>query len=98
MSLSRRAASRILNRLYRVALALPHNDLSSGFRMYRSRVIEDVGPVAAEGLDALQEILVKAFSQGWKIQEVPLFYRQSRMWAKGRMTQDRKSTRLNSSH
>src|SRR5438445_33463 len=87
MSMSRRAASRILNRLYRTALALPHRDLSSGFRMYRGRVVEDVGPVKAEGLDALQEIVVKAFSQGWKIQEVPLFYRQSRMWAKGRMTQ-----------
>ncbi len=87
MSLSRRVASRVLNRLYRSALALPHRDLSSGFRMYRSAVLEDVGPVKAEGLDALQEILVKAFSQGWMIQEVPLFYRQSRMWAKGRMTQ-----------
>src|SRR5437016_8336658 len=55
--------------------------------MYRGRVVEDVGPVKAEGLDALQEIVVKAFSQGWKIQEVPLFYRQSRLWAKGRRTQ-----------
>src|SRR5437588_4884965 len=45
MSMSRRAASRILNRLYRTALALPHRDLSSGFRMYRGRVVEDVGPV-----------------------------------------------------
>src|SRR3989442_5175725 len=70
MSLSRRAASRILNRLYRTALALPHRDLSSGFRMYRARVLEDVGPVAAEGLDALQEVVVKAFSPGWTSQQV----------------------------
>src|SRR5919198_5727071 len=68
MPLSRRIASRTLNRLYRLALALPHQDLSSGFRMYRRTVIEDVGPVAAPGLDSLQEILVTAFSQGWKIQ------------------------------
>jgi dolichol-phosphate mannosyltransferase len=87
MPLSRRIASRALNRLYRLALALPHRDLSSAFRMYRRAVVEDVGPVSAPGLDSLQEILVKAFSQGWKIQEVPLFYRQSRMWTSGRFAE-----------
>jgi dolichol-phosphate mannosyltransferase len=87
MPLSRRIASRALNRIYRLTLALPHQDLSSGFRMYRRSVIEDVGPVGAAGLDSLQEILVKAFSQGWKIQEVPLFYRQSRMWTSGRFAE-----------
>lgn len=87
MPLSRRILSRALNRLYRTALALPHRDLSSGFRMYRRRVVDDVGPVSAEGLDALQEILVKAFSQGWKILEVPLFYRQPRGWTGGRLAE-----------
>src|SRR5437773_3313298 len=37
MPLSRRILSRALNRFYRAALALPYNDLSSGFRMYSSR-------------------------------------------------------------
>jgi dolichol-phosphate mannosyltransferase len=87
MPLSRRLASRALNRVYRLTLALPHEDLSSGFRMYGQRVIQDIGPVAASGLDSLQEILVKAFSQGWKIQEVPLFYRQSRTWTSGRFAE-----------
>src|SRR5205809_311088 len=87
MPLSRRILSRALNRLYRTTLALPHRDLSSGFRMYRRRVVDDVGPVSAEGLDALQEVLVKAFSQGWKILEVPLFYRQLRGWTGGRLAE-----------
>ena len=87
MPLLRRILSRTLNRLYRTALALPHRDLSSGFRMYRRAVLDDVGPVMAEGLDALQEVLVKAFSQGWKILEVPLFYRQLRGWTGGRMAE-----------
>jgi dolichol-phosphate mannosyltransferase len=87
MPLSRRIASRILNRIYRLTLSLPHRDLSSGFRMYRREVIDDVGPVRAGGLDSLQEILVRAFSQGWKIQEVPLFYRQSRTWTSGRFAE-----------
>src|SRR5438105_6474560 len=81
MSVSRKLASRVLNRVYRTTLALPYRDLSSGFRMYRRRVLEDIGPVSQEGLGALQELLVKAFSQGWTIREVPLFYHQSRGWA-----------------
>jgi dolichol-phosphate mannosyltransferase len=87
MPLSRRILSRMLNNLYRTALALPHRDLSSGFRMYRRTVLDDVGTVAADGLDSLQEILVKAYSQGWKIREVPLFYRQPRMWTSGRLAE-----------
>jgi dolichol-phosphate mannosyltransferase len=85
MPLSRRVASRLLNRLYRSALALPHRDLSSGFRMYLRRVLTDIGPIDADGLDSLQEILVKAFSQGWKIREVPLYYRAPRPWTGGRV-------------
>jgi dolichol-phosphate mannosyltransferase len=87
MPLSRRILSRALNRIYRTTLALPHSDLSSAFRMYSRAVLDDLGPVAAEGLDSLQEILVKAYSQGWKIGEVPLFYRQSRTWTSGRLAE-----------
>jgi ubiquinone/menaquinone biosynthesis C-methylase UbiE len=87
MPLSRRIASRGLNRLYRTTLALPHRDLSSAFRMYKRRVLDDIGPVEAEGLDALQEVLVKAVSQGWKIREVPMFYRAPRPWTGGRVAE-----------
>jgi dolichol-phosphate mannosyltransferase len=84
MPLTRRILSRTLNRIYRTTLALPHRDLSSAFRMYQRTVIEDIGPVSADGLDSLQEVLVKAHAQGWRIQEVPLFYRQPRAWTSGR--------------
>jgi dolichol-phosphate mannosyltransferase len=87
MPVSRRILSRTLNRLYRTTLALPHSDLSSAFRMYSRAVLADIGPVSADGLDSLQEILVKAYSQGWKIGEVPLFYRQSRTWTSGRLAE-----------
>jgi dolichol-phosphate mannosyltransferase len=87
MPLTRRIASRALNRVYRTALALPYQDLSSGFRMYGRRVVEDIGPVAADGLDSLQEVLVRAFAQGWSIAEVPLYYPQSRRWETGRMAE-----------
>src|ERR1041385_2925486 len=91
MPLSRRILSRALNRFYRAALALPYNDLSSGFRMYSRRVLEDIGPAEATGLDSLQEIVVKAFSQGWRVVEVPLYYPQARTWTPGRMAELGKS-------
>jgi len=84
MPWSRRVLSRTLNRVYRTALALPYHDLSSAFRMYRRSVLEDIGPAKADGLDALQELVVTAFSQGWRIVEVPLYYPQSRTWTSGR--------------
>jgi dolichol-phosphate mannosyltransferase len=87
MSIARRILSRLLNRMYRASLALPYHDLSSGFRMYARRVLDDVGPVEADGLDALQELVVKAFSQGWRIREVPMFYRAPRSWDGGRMAE-----------
>ena len=83
----RKVASRALNRVYRAVLALPYLDLSSGFRMYRADVLEDIGELRAESLDALQEIIVKAFSQGWRIEEVPLFYRQTGSWSGGRLAE-----------
>jgi dolichol-phosphate mannosyltransferase len=87
MPLIRRILSRALNRVYRTTLALPYRDLSSGFRMYRRPVLDDIGPLSADGLDVLQEILVKAFSQGWRIEEIPMYYRQPRGWTGGRLAE-----------
>jgi SAM-dependent methyltransferase len=87
MPLSRRVLSRALNRFYRATLSLPYQDLSSGFRMYSRHALEDIGSVEATGLDALQEVVVKAFAQGWRIVEVPLYYPQPRAWTTGRMTE-----------
>src|SRR5438105_5083191 len=47
MPLSRRIASRALNRVYRTALALPYHDLSSAFRMYSRQVVDDIGSIKA---------------------------------------------------
>ena len=52
MPLTRRMLSRALNRFYRATLALPYQDLSSGFRMYSRHALDDIGPVEAPGLDS----------------------------------------------
>jgi SAM-dependent methyltransferase len=85
MPFIRRILSRTLNLGYRKALALPYTDLSSGFRMYRRAVIEDIWPPRAHGLDILPELLVAAVCQGWKVAEVPFWYRGAQPFTRARM-------------
>ena len=82
---ARRILSRLLNVLYRKALALPYRDLSSGFRMYRADVLRDIGLPEAQGLDVLPEMTVKAYCQGWRIAEVPFWYQGARPFTRMRM-------------
>lgn len=85
MPFVRRLLSRVLNLLYRKSLALPHRDLSSGFRMFRRAVLDDLGPPEAEGLDVLLEMVMKATCQGWKVVEVPFWFQGSKPWTRVRM-------------
>lgn len=65
--------SQVLNLVFRRGLSMPLRDLSSGFRLYRRSVF---APDTLNGrdFDLLQEILVKAYCEGWKVQEVPFDY------------------------
>jgi dolichol-phosphate mannosyltransferase len=87
MGFSRRTASRLLNTVYRFGLSMPFRDLSSGFRLYRRRVLLDIQPLEAAGLDVLLEIVVKAQCQGWRVTEVPFWYRGAEPWNRVRMVQ-----------
>jgi SAM-dependent methyltransferase len=48
-------------------------DLSSGFRMYRRDVIAQM-PIHARDFDVLEEILIRAYNDGWRIAEIPFHY------------------------
>jgi dolichol-phosphate mannosyltransferase len=85
MRFPRKTLSRLLNLLYRKILALPYRDLSSGFRMYGRGVLEDVGLPVGRGLDVLPEMIVRAYSQGWRIAEVPFWYQGTRPFTRIRM-------------
>jgi dolichol-phosphate mannosyltransferase len=65
--------SRVLNVVFRRGLSMPIRDLSSGFRLYRRSVF---APDTLKGrdFDLLEEILVKAFCEGWRVQEIPFDY------------------------
>lgn len=75
MSLSRTILSRVLNWTFARLLALPLSDLSSGYRLYRRAIIESLLPLHGRDFDILEEILVKAWCAGYRIQEVAFEYR-----------------------
>ena len=65
--------SRVLNLVFRRGLSMPINDLSSGFRLYRRSTLDPEG-LHGTDFDVLEEILVRAFCEGWRVQEIPFSY------------------------
>jgi SAM-dependent methyltransferase len=73
MSSSRRFLSHILNLVYRRILAVPVRDMSSGFRGYQRRLLDEL-TLESEKYDILEEILVKIYSLGGRVVEIPFDY------------------------
>lgn len=71
--LMRKILSRILNWVFGKGLSLPIRDLSSGFRLYNASAIRDLH-LNNSDFDILLEVLIKCFSQGWKVAEIPFHY------------------------
>jgi dolichol-phosphate mannosyltransferase len=73
MPRSRLYLSRALNLVFRRGLSMPVSDLSSGFRLYRRDTLD---PESLQGtdFDVLEEILVRSFCEGWRVQEIPFNY------------------------
>jgi dolichol-phosphate mannosyltransferase len=72
-SVGRRALSRLLNLVLRRMLSVPVRDLSSGYRLYRREVLEQL-QIGGRNFEVLEEILVKAYAAGFNITEVPFTY------------------------
>ncbi len=73
MPLGRAVLSRVLNEVFRRVLSLPVRDISSGYRLYRRDVIANLAP-KHETYAVLQEILVKAYCEGFQVREIPFHY------------------------
>ena len=68
----RRGLSRGLNRIFRRGLSLGVADLSSATRLVRRNTL--AAHYDARGYDILQELLVRAYADGWRVVEVPIDY------------------------
>jgi ubiquinone/menaquinone biosynthesis C-methylase UbiE len=83
MPAARRAMSRLMNGAFRAGLNVPIRDLSSGFRLYNADVLRHQS-YASRGYEILQEIIVKAYAEGWKVREVPFTYKPEAEGGAGR--------------
>ena len=73
MGAYRYALSRVLNAMFSRGLDVPIRDLSSGFRLYRGTVIRSQ-VITSRDFDVLQQIVVQAFADGWRVREIPFHY------------------------
>ena len=69
----RKVLSRVLNRFFAFGLALPVRDLSSGFRLYRARVLNSLS-LRGQNFEILEEVVVRAYMAGWRVREIPFTY------------------------
>jgi dolichol-phosphate mannosyltransferase len=69
----RNLLSRLLNFAMRHALSLPIRDMSSGFRLYRREALAGL-KLTSRNFEVLEEILVKAYINGFSVFEVPFTY------------------------
>jgi SAM-dependent methyltransferase len=80
MPLLRLILSKGLNLVFSRGLDLQVRDMSSGFRLYRSAVLQELS-LECRGYDILQEILVKAMMEGYRICEIPFVYSPQKSWS-----------------
>ena len=74
MSGGRRLFSPWVNAAFSRGLSLAVRDMSSGFRIYKGAVVRNHRYVS-RGVEILQEALVHAYAEGWRVQEIPFEYR-----------------------
>jgi len=73
MPLLRRILSIILNKFLCFGLSLPLKDVSSGFRLYKSEIFDEID-FSEKNFSVLVEILVKAYMHGFVVKEIPFHY------------------------
>jgi dolichol-phosphate mannosyltransferase len=72
-SFIRKFLSEVLNLGMRRLLSMPVRDMSSGFRLYRREALAGLH-LEGRNFEVLEEILVKAYAQGYSVFEVPFTY------------------------
>ncbi|HZS94089.1 MAG TPA: glycosyltransferase [Chloroflexota bacterium] len=70
---SRYFLSRVLNAFFSRGLGLKVRDMSSGYRLIRTDSLRGMS-MRARDFDIVQEILVRAYAEGWRVREIPFSY------------------------
>ena len=72
---TRHLLSKLLNTVFSTVLSLPLKDLSSGYRLYKKEALS-LEAYRPENFSVLQEVLVRSYSAGYSVREVPLHYQE----------------------
>jgi len=77
----RMVITKIANFYIRTLLGLNVKDTNSGFRCFRRSVLENIGVdnITSKGPSIVQEVLFKAHLKGFKIAEIPIFFRERKV-------------------
>jgi apolipoprotein N-acyltransferase len=77
-SRARLALSKLGNRYTRVMLGIPLHDATSGYRVYRRDLLQDLvkEPFHADGYGFQVELVMRAWLHGWSLGEVPITFRE----------------------
>ncbi len=75
MNFTNKFGNRVLSRLTRIMTGLKVEDAQSGYRALKSEVTK-ILPLKEKGMPFAVELLVKAYSHGFQIVEVPVAYRR----------------------
>ncbi len=76
MSLKRTAISRSFNFLARFLLNVNAKDITTGFKLYNKKVIDNL-KLENTGFGLHVEIFLKAMNKGYIAKEIPIFYRRA---------------------
>ncbi len=66
--------SRMLNRYLGFVCSLPVQDLSGGFKLYRRKIFAEF-ELKSEAFEIQSEIGIKAYGHGFRLKEMPFYYR-----------------------
>jgi len=65
--------SKAFNIFFKYILSLPIKDNTSGFRLYKKEIFQEIS-ISGKNFEILPYILIKAYSNGWRIKEIPFTY------------------------
>ena len=76
-TLARRLLTRAANLYIRAVLGLPYRDATSGYRIFRRELLEEIpwGQLESRGPSLLQEILLIVHQNGHRLAECPITFR-----------------------
>jgi dolichol-phosphate mannosyltransferase len=69
--------SKVLNLLFSRGLDLQIRDMSSGYRLYKASILKKI-KCESQDFNILQEILVTALIEGYRVREIPFTYKPHR--------------------